>query len=122
MWVNGVSFGQKDPQFQLDVSFYAFDLLYRDGERLTGQPLEKIQLETERDRYMSAEDAKAYGLIDEVLHEDGQMVGLLTGDDPAHEEQRGALIEAVIDGGASLNDAISYPSTLMPKRLAVIGV
>ncbi|MEX0173698.1 UPF0182 family protein [Streptomyces sp. LMG1-1-1.1] len=26
MWVNGVKFGQKDPQFDLDVSFYAFDL------------------------------------------------------------------------------------------------
>ncbi|MCX5399621.1 UPF0182 family protein [Streptomyces sp. NBC_00102] len=26
MYVNGVSFGQKDPQFHLDVSFYAFDL------------------------------------------------------------------------------------------------
>ncbi|MCX4819256.1 UPF0182 family protein [Streptomyces sp. NBC_01142] len=26
MWVNGVSFGQKDPQFKMDVSFYAFDL------------------------------------------------------------------------------------------------
>lgn len=26
MWVNGVSFGEKDPQFNLDVSFYAFDL------------------------------------------------------------------------------------------------
>ncbi|MDC2945504.1 UPF0182 family protein [Streptomyces heilongjiangensis] len=26
MWVNGVPFGQKDPQFGLDVSFYAFDL------------------------------------------------------------------------------------------------
>ncbi|MFB7453632.1 UPF0182 family protein [Streptomyces sp. NPDC056194] len=26
MWVNGVEFGQKDPQFGLDVSFYAFDL------------------------------------------------------------------------------------------------
>ncbi|MFI1395113.1 UPF0182 family protein [Streptomyces sp. NPDC020681] len=26
MWVNGVSFGQKDPQFGMDVSFYAFDL------------------------------------------------------------------------------------------------
>lgn len=26
MWVNGVSFGKKDPQFGLDVSFYAFDL------------------------------------------------------------------------------------------------
>ncbi|MFI6209538.1 UPF0182 family protein [Streptomyces sp. NPDC051041] len=26
MWVNGVPFGEKDPQFRLDVSFYAFDL------------------------------------------------------------------------------------------------
>ncbi|WP_149829443.1 UPF0182 family protein [Streptomyces tailanensis] len=26
MWVNGVSFGEKDPQFGLDVAFYAFDL------------------------------------------------------------------------------------------------
>ncbi|WP_405516877.1 UPF0182 family protein [Streptomyces canus] len=26
MWVNGVSFGQKDPQFHLDISFYTFDL------------------------------------------------------------------------------------------------
>jgi uncharacterized membrane protein (UPF0182 family) len=26
MWVNGVAFDQKDPQFHLDVSFYAFDL------------------------------------------------------------------------------------------------
>ncbi|MEV4945245.1 UPF0182 family protein [Streptomyces sp. NPDC053755] len=26
MWVNGVPFGQKDPQFGLDVAFYAFDL------------------------------------------------------------------------------------------------
>jgi ATP-dependent Clp protease protease subunit len=40
--------------------------------RHTGQEIEKIQLETERDRYMSAEEAKEYGLIDEVLHEDGQ--------------------------------------------------
>ncbi|MGW5971356.1 UPF0182 family membrane protein [Streptomyces sp. NPDC055186] len=26
MWINGVPFGQKDPQFKLDVAFYAFDL------------------------------------------------------------------------------------------------
>ncbi|GHJ35854.1 UPF0182 protein [Streptomyces sp. TS71-3] len=26
MWVNGVPFGQKDPQFHMDVSFYAFEL------------------------------------------------------------------------------------------------
>ena len=39
----------------------------------TGQPIEKILAETERDRYMTADEAKAYGLIDEVLHEDGQL-------------------------------------------------
>jgi ATP-dependent Clp protease protease subunit len=34
----------------------------------TGQPLDKIALDTDRDRYMTAEDAKAYGLIDEVMY------------------------------------------------------
>jgi len=33
----------------------------------TGQPLEKIQLDTERDYYLSAEEAKEYGLIDQVI-------------------------------------------------------
>ena len=33
----------------------------------TGQPLEKIERDTERDNFMSAEEAKAYGLIDEVI-------------------------------------------------------
>lgn len=32
-----------------------------------GQPLEKIEQDTERDYYMSAEEAKAYGIIDEVI-------------------------------------------------------
>ena len=34
----------------------------------TGQPIEKIRLDTERDYFMSAEEAKAYGLIDEVFN------------------------------------------------------
>ncbi len=33
----------------------------------TGQPLEKIERDTDRDNFMSAEEAKAYGLIDEVI-------------------------------------------------------
>ncbi|AHV98611.1 ATP-dependent Clp endopeptidase proteolytic subunit ClpP [Paenibacillus sabinae] len=33
----------------------------------TGQPLEKIERDTDRDNFMSAEEAKAYGLIDEIL-------------------------------------------------------
>ena len=35
----------------------------------SGQPVEKIAAETERDRYMTAEQALEYGLIDEVLEE-----------------------------------------------------
>lgn len=34
---------------------------------LTGQPFEKITNDMERDFFMSAEEAKAYGLIDEIL-------------------------------------------------------
>ena len=34
----------------------------------TGQPLEKIQLDTERDNYMTAQQAKEYGLIDDILY------------------------------------------------------
>ncbi|MDD2211816.1 MAG: ATP-dependent Clp endopeptidase proteolytic subunit ClpP [Clostridia bacterium] len=33
----------------------------------TGQPLARIKEDTERDRFMDAEDAKAYGLIDDLL-------------------------------------------------------
>jgi ATP-dependent Clp protease protease subunit len=33
----------------------------------TGQPLEKIEKDTDRDNFMSAEEARAYGLIDKVI-------------------------------------------------------
>lgn len=33
----------------------------------SGQPLEKVMADTERDNFMSADEAKAYGLIDEVI-------------------------------------------------------
>ncbi|GAA0221899.1 ATP-dependent Clp endopeptidase proteolytic subunit ClpP [Metaclostridioides mangenotii] len=33
----------------------------------SGQPLEKVKMDTERDNFMSAEEAKEYGLIDEVI-------------------------------------------------------
>ena len=35
----------------------------------TGQPLEKVKADTERDNFMSAIEAKEYGLIDEVIKE-----------------------------------------------------
>lgn len=36
--------------------------------RHSGQPIEKIRIDTERDNFMTAEEAKSYGLIDSILH------------------------------------------------------
>src|SRR5215210_3985111 len=35
--------------------------------RLTGQPLERVEKDTDRDNFMSAQEAKDYGLVDHVL-------------------------------------------------------
>ena len=57
-----------------DIDIHAREILYV-RERLnkilsdhTGQSLDTIQKDTERDNFMSAEAAKDYGLIDDVLH------------------------------------------------------
>ncbi|MCK9221682.1 MAG: ATP-dependent Clp endopeptidase proteolytic subunit ClpP [Limnochordia bacterium] len=42
--------------------------------RHTGQPLEKVEKDTERNYYMSAEEAVEYGLIDSVLRDDRRVV------------------------------------------------
>jgi ATP-dependent Clp protease protease subunit len=34
----------------------------------TGQPLEKVARDTDRDYFMSAEEAKEYGIIDEIIY------------------------------------------------------
>jgi ATP-dependent Clp protease protease subunit len=43
------------------------DKLNRILAKHTGQPLEKVEKDTDRDFYLSAEEAKEYGLIDEVI-------------------------------------------------------
>jgi ATP-dependent Clp protease protease subunit len=56
-----------------DIEIQAREILYM-RQRLnqiyvehTGQSIEKIELDMERDRFMNAVDAKTYGLIDDVL-------------------------------------------------------
>src|SRR5947209_4708774 len=39
----------------------------------TGQPYDKIERDTDRDRYLSAEEAKVYGLVDNVISERGKL-------------------------------------------------
>lgn len=41
----------------------------------TGQPIEVIERDTDRDNYMSAEDSKAYGLIDEIMENSSDLKG-----------------------------------------------
>jgi ATP-dependent Clp protease protease subunit len=43
------------------------DTLNRILSNHTGQPIEKIHVDTDRDFFMSGEDAKAYGIVDEVI-------------------------------------------------------
>jgi ATP-dependent Clp protease protease subunit len=56
-----------------DISIHAEEILKlkrRLNEILakhTGQPVERIEKDTDRDRYMSAEEAKEYGLVDEII-------------------------------------------------------
>jgi ATP-dependent Clp protease, protease subunit len=57
----------------VDIEIQAKEILYHKrklNELLafhTGQPFEKIEADTERDFFMSAEEAKTYGLIDKVI-------------------------------------------------------
>jgi ATP-dependent Clp protease protease subunit len=45
----------------------ARDLINELYAKHTGQPIDKIARDTDRDNFMSADEAKAYGLIDEVV-------------------------------------------------------
>jgi len=56
-----------------DIEIHARDILKTKAvmnrilaER-TGQPLEKIERDTERDYFLDADEAKAYGLVDQVI-------------------------------------------------------
>ncbi|MFO0973887.1 MAG: ATP-dependent Clp protease proteolytic subunit [Phycisphaerae bacterium] len=58
-----------------DIRIQAEEIL-RDKRKLneilarhTSQALEKIEAETERDRYMSAKEAKEWGIVDEIVEE-----------------------------------------------------
>jgi len=66
----GVSGQAADIKIQAEEILKAKAMINEILSKHTGQPVEKIAAETERDRYMTAEEAYQYGLIDEVLHEE----------------------------------------------------
>ncbi|ADY57291.1 ATP-dependent Clp protease proteolytic subunit ClpP [Syntrophobotulus glycolicus DSM 8271] len=40
---------------------------------MTGQPVERIEQDTDRDRYLTAQEAKEYGLVDQILEKSEQV-------------------------------------------------
>jgi len=66
----GVSGQAADIKIQAEEILKAKTMINEILSKHTGQPVDKIAAETERDRYMTAEEAQKYGLIDEVLQED----------------------------------------------------
>ena len=62
-----------------DIEIQAREILYLRGKmnelmsKHTGRPVEQIERDMDRDRFMSADEAKAYGIIDNVISHRGQM-------------------------------------------------
>jgi ATP-dependent Clp protease protease subunit len=68
----GISGQAADIEIQAEEILKTRKMINEVLARHTGQSLEKIQAETERDHYMSAEQAKEYGLVDEVLENESE--------------------------------------------------
>ena len=63
-----------------DIEVQAKEILYLRAKmnelmsKHTGRPVEQIERDIERDKFMSAEEAKAYGLIDNIVSHRGDVV------------------------------------------------
>jgi len=65
----GISGQTTDVKIHADHLVHTRDKMNRLLSQMTGQSLETIQRDTERDNYMTAEEAKEYGLVDKVIYQ-----------------------------------------------------
>lgn len=65
--VGGISGQATDIVLEAKEMAYTRQTLEKIVAKHTGQPLEKITRDMERNYYMSAEEAKVYGIVDEIL-------------------------------------------------------
>lgn len=63
----GISGQCTDIKIHSDHMVYTREKLTRFIAEHTGQPIEKVQIDTERDKYLTAQEALEYGIIDKVL-------------------------------------------------------
>jgi ATP-dependent Clp protease protease subunit len=75
---------QPSAQFQgqaADIAIHAEQIIYTKrmmAERIafhTGQPIERIETDSDRDRWFTAEEAKDYGFIDQVIARAAEVIG-----------------------------------------------
>jgi ATP-dependent Clp protease protease subunit len=67
-WLSGGFFGQaSDAEIEMKELLRDKDQLNRIFAKHTGKTLEVIEAETERNRYFTAEEAKEFGIVDDVL-------------------------------------------------------
>src|SRR5262245_1970060 len=64
----GVGGQVSDIEIQAREILKTRDVLNEVMARHTGQPMEKVARDTDRDRYMSAGEAKEYGIVDDILN------------------------------------------------------
>jgi ATP-dependent Clp protease, protease subunit len=67
-----------------DIEIAAKEILYMRAKMFellgkhTGQPLERIEREFDRDHYMSAEEARRYGIIDHIVEHSSNVLGAVS--------------------------------------------
>ncbi len=72
-----------DIEIQAQEILYARERLNRILAEHTGQPVEKIQEDVDRDRFMSPEEARDYGLIDNVVTSQAEVAAVSNGNGPS---------------------------------------
>jgi ATP-dependent Clp protease protease subunit len=75
--VSGGAQGQaSDVERQVDYMFKLKKRIIRIISQHTGKPEDQVRLDSDRDYYMSAQEAKTYGLVDEVIKSRKEVKGL----------------------------------------------
>ncbi len=63
-----------------DIEIQAREILYLRAKmnelmaKHTGRPVEQVERDVDRDRFMSAEEAKEYGIVDTIVQHRGEVV------------------------------------------------
>jgi ATP-dependent Clp protease protease subunit len=91
----GAQGAASDVERQVDYMFKLKKRLISIIAQHTGKPEEQVKSDSDRDYYMSAQEAKVYGLVDEVI-KSRKEVKLLDGANSASADRAVAVAEAAL--------------------------